>query len=63
MKRRKPFIDTRLSWRNPSMPVIDESGREINHTKITLKAQLAMQSANEPTWRDDPTYNLRKVRR
>ena len=60
MKRRRLQADTRLNWRDPSMPVIGKSGREIDHTKMTLKANLAMQAAGEPRWCDDPTYNLRR---
>jgi hypothetical protein len=60
MKRRRHIPDNRLDWRDPAMPVIGKSGREIDHTKMTLKANLAMQAAGEPRWRDDPTYNLRR---
>ncbi len=58
--RRKPLPDTRLDWRDPNMPVIGKSGRPIDHKKMELKAQRAMVSADEPTWRNDPTYNMRK---
>lgn len=61
MKRPRP--DIRLSWRDPDMPVIGKSGREIDHKKMTLKANMALAQTNEPSWRDDPTYNLRKERR
>lgn len=60
MKRCKPEPDTRLDWRDPAMPVLGKSGRPIPHEKMILKAQMAMQAADEPTWRNDPTYNLRK---
>lgn len=59
MTRRLPSIP-RPDWRNPDMPVIGKSGREIDHKKMQLKAQMAMQTTNEPSWRQDPTYNLRK---
>lgn len=61
MPRRRPLPpDDRLDWRDPNMPVIGKSGREIDHRKMELKAQMSMAAANEPTWRDDPTYNLRR---
>ena len=58
--KRKLSPDTRLDWRDPNMPVIGKSGRLIDHKKMELKAQMAMVSANEPTWRNDPTYNMKK---
>ena len=61
-RRRRATPDLRLNWRDPAMPVIGKSGREINHTKMTIKAQMAMQSADEPKWKDDPTYNLKRGR-
>ena len=60
--RRQRPIDHRLNWRDPAMPVIGKSGREIDHTKMTIKAQLAMQQADEPEWKADPTYNLKRER-
>lgn len=60
MKRLPPSPDTRLDWRNPAMPVLGKSGRPIPHEKMILKAQMAMVATDEPTWRNDPTYNLRK---
>lgn len=60
MKCRKHTIDLRPSWRDPSMPVIGKSGREIDYRKMTIKAQMSMERADEPNWKADPTYNLRK---
>jgi hypothetical protein len=62
MKRKRNEPDTRCDWHNPSMPVIGKSGREIDHTKMTLKAQMSMELSTEPEWNEDPTYNLRKDR-
>ncbi len=61
-KRRQPPTpaNLRLDWRDPDMPVLGKSGREIEHYKMTIKAQLAMTHTDEPTWRCDPTYNLRR---
>ena len=58
--RRQRPIDSRLSWRDPAMPVIGKSGREIDYRKMTLKAEIAMRHSDEPEWKADPTYNLRK---
>jgi hypothetical protein len=64
MPRRKSLPpDTCLSWRDPNMPVLGKSGRPIPHEKMVVKATLAMELTNEPTWRNDPTYNLRKDRK
>jgi hypothetical protein len=60
MKRRRHIPDNRLDWRDPAMPVIGKSGREIDHTKMTTKAKMAMAVTSEPLWRNDPTYNLRR---
>lgn len=51
-----------LDWRDPQMPVIGKSGREIDHRKMELKAAMALVDAKEPPYQRDPTYNLRKRR-
>ena len=61
-RHRRNERDDRLDWRDPNMPVIGKSGREIDRTKMTIKARMAMQAADEPKYTDDPTYNLRKAR-
>jgi hypothetical protein len=63
MKQKKLPPDTRLSWRDPNMPVLGKYGRPIPHEKMVVKANLALELSNEPTWRNDPTYNLRKDRK
>jgi hypothetical protein len=60
MKRQPPKPDRRLDWRDPDMPVLGKSGNLIDHRKMELKAKMAMTSAAEPDWRNDPTYNLRR---
>ena len=60
MKRQPPTPDTRFDWRDPNMPVLGKSGRPIPHEKMVVKANLALELSNEPTWRNDPTYNLAK---
>lgn len=52
--------DTRPSWRDPNCPVIGKSGRLIDFHKMEEKAKLSMALSEEPTWKNDPTYNLRK---
>ena len=63
MRRQKPPPDLRLNWRDPNMPVLGKSGRPIPHEKMVVKAQMALELSAEPTWRNDPTYNLRKDRK
>lgn len=60
MKRQPPRPDTRLNWRDPEMPVLGKSGRPIDHRKMELKAQMALEMSREPNWRNDPTYHMRK---
>lgn len=60
MKRKSPSLDNRLDWRDPSMPVLGKSGRPIDYKKMEQKAQMALMTSFEPTFRNDPTYNLRK---
>lgn len=61
MGRKKPLPpDTRLSWRDPNMPVLGKSGRPIAHEKMVIKANLALKICHEPDWRQDPTYNLKR---
>lgn len=66
MPRRKPLPpDTRLDWRDPSMPVIGKSGRPIDHNKMNLRARMVIDNVDPryPNWKIDPTYNLRKDRK
>lgn len=49
-------------WRDPECPVIGKSGNAIDHRKMEIKAAMAMDSGREPTYRNDPTYNLRKAK-
>lgn len=60
VKRKPPLPDDRLDWRDPDMPVLGKSGKSIDHTLMTVKANMAMAGAKEPYWKNDPTYNLRK---
>jgi len=60
MKRQPPKPDHRLSWRDPSMPVLGKSGRPIPHEKMVVKANLALELSKEPTWRNDPTYDMKR---
>jgi hypothetical protein len=61
MTRYRP-PDTRLDWRDPDMPVLGKSGKPIDHRKMTVVANMRLQS-NDPSWRDDPTYNLPRRKR
>lgn len=59
---RKRSLQPRPDWRDPNMPVLGKSGKPIPHEKMTLKAQMMMAAAGEPTYKNDPTYNLRRKR-
>jgi hypothetical protein len=67
--RRKKFIDKRLNWRDPDMPVfriakIDGKWQmhEFSSDQIQqyYKQKLENNSAIEPNWKEDSTYNLKK---
>lgn len=69
MRRRKPTTDTRLNWRDTSMPVIRDY-RMIDGSKKTIvdpdyerryRAHM-IETAPFENWRNDPTYELRKRR-
>jgi len=58
--KRKPPLDTRPDWRDPNLPVYGKSGRAIDYHKQEEVAKMRLVSSREPTWRNDPTYNMRK---
>lgn len=60
MKRRPLPPDTRLDWRDPNMPVLGKSGRPIDHTKMVVKANMALELSTEPNWKNDPTYHMKR---
>lgn len=65
MKRQRP--DNRLDWRDPAMPVLRDY-RMGDGSKKTLVdedyerryREMLMVASNNPQWRKDPTYNLRR---
>lgn len=68
IKRRLP-PDTRPDWRDPEMPVI----RDYKMPDGTTKEYVTPEFENRyrayffplipvPTWKEDPTYNLRRPR-
>lgn len=65
--RRKPIPDTRLSWRDPNIPVIRayKFGNGKTQTEVDpdyeqrYRAHL-MTDGSQPSYQNDPTYNLRK---
>lgn len=69
MPKRLP-PDTRLDWRDPKMPVIRDY-RMANGARLTQVdpdyehryREHMMKAAEQPDWRKDPTYNLRRKRR
>lgn len=67
MKRQPPRLDTRLNWRDPSMPVMrkykfgDGSIKEIiDPTYEQRYREMLLSISNEPNWRDDPTYDVKR---
>lgn len=61
MPRRKPLPpDLRPKSTDPNLPVYGKSGRAIDPDKMVIKAKMTLATSEEPSWRDDPTYNLRK---
>lgn len=68
MKRRRP--DTRLSWRDPNMPVLrdyvmgDGSRKHIVDEDYERRyREHLIQTSTHPTYDDDPTYDLKKQRK
>lgn len=66
-RRRRPAPDLRPDWRNPNMPVIRRYTMRDGTTKTEVDPdyehryrEFMMTSSALPSWRDDPTYNLRK---
>jgi hypothetical protein len=65
----KDFI---FNWRDPEMPVMEPAtcsltGEKVTLVKLPIERQLDCQHrlslgsrGVEPSWRDDPTYNMRK---
>lgn len=74
MPRRKPLPpDTRLDWRDPAMPVMRDYKMGNGERKTIVDAdyehryrEMLVATSSEstfPSWRNDPTYNLRKDRK
>jgi len=71
MKHRRRFelsVD-RLDWRDPSMPVNREysmpNGQRVSTVDPEWESryrQHRIDVADDPKWRDDPTYNLRRAK-
>jgi hypothetical protein len=65
VKRKLP-PDKRLNWRDINMPVLrlNNSRKMIEVTpdyiKYYYEQKLANPFYNAPSWRNDPTYNLKK---
>lgn len=61
MPRHKPLPpDLRPKSTDPNLPVYGKSGRPIDPDKMVIKAKMTLATSDEPSWRDDPTYNLRR---
>lgn len=67
MKRKKQKPDTRLDWRDPEMPVIDDgvvkTPNQFQHerNRNLIRSSIGPTSNKlMPEWKNDPTYDLRK---
>lgn len=65
-KRRRKEPDKRLDWRNPDMPVLramDTGMEEMTPEDESEYSRDVMRRSLEPTYRNDPTYNLGRGQR
>jgi len=74
MKRRKSIPDKRLNWRDKNMPVLMRASfdggktfqlTEIEPEAVTKYYENKMLNGSLdllPSWRNDPTYDLRRKR-
>jgi len=67
MKRKA--ADLRLSWRDPNMPVLREYKMADGSVQKVVDPdyehryrEMLMEYSQNPSWKQDPTYNLRKKR-
>lgn len=67
MRRRRLPPDTRPDWRDPQMPVIRDyllgNGTRKRIVDPEYESQwrsICMEINTHPTWRNDPTYNMRR---
>lgn len=65
MKRLPP--DNRLDWRDPDMPVYRNYRMRDGSIQVYVEPdyehryrEFMMQDAAQKSWRNDPTYNLRR---
>lgn len=62
-RRRTREPDKRLDWRDPNMPVLramDTGMEALSPEDESAYSADVMARSLEPTWRNDPTYNLAK---
>lgn len=67
---RRPHPDTRLSWRDPNMPVLRDYTMADGSTKVVVDPDYErrfrehlLATTVHPSHNDDPTYDLKKQRR
>lgn len=68
MKRPRP--DLRLPWRDPLMPVLRDYKMANGEVRNVIDPEyerryreMLVQTSQEPSWKNDPTYDLKKQRR
>lgn len=68
MTRRRLPPDTRPSWRDPEMPVLVQMAdtnqlEPFSAQEVTEWMKVKFAENDEPYWRNDPTYDLKKQRK
>jgi hypothetical protein len=66
MKRRRLEPDLRPDWRDPNMPCFvstkSQGMTEWAPNRVQRVAAAKLNFVNEPSWRNDPTYNMKAKR-
>lgn len=69
MRKRKLPPDTRPDWRDPNMPLtrnylMGDGSRKTNVDPEYERRfrEMLVATSTEPSWRQDPTYNMRRKR-
>jgi hypothetical protein len=64
MKRRTPTSDLRPDWRDQAMPVLvctkSEGLVSWKPERFSKAVAGRLQICTEPTWRNDPTYDMKR---
>lgn len=61
MRHRLP-PDTRLHWDDPDLPFFNSKGKPVPADRAQAGFAILVETQYTPSWRNDPTYNLRRKR-